>query len=184
MYSIALNISAHNNIPGDFIEIGVYKGGVIMAMALKCKQMGIQRKIHAYDTFEGMTPPTAEDKDLKGNMAADILPSVMCYSGFEETKQNINRCDYPFIEFHKGDILETDLKIIPHEIALLRLDTDWYELTKFELNHFEPNVVANGCVIIDDYGHWKGCKLAVDEFLNGKNISIKTIDYTGVWWTK
>lgn len=153
-------------------------------MALKCQQLGIQRKIHAYDTFEGMTPPTAKDADLNGNMASDILSQVMCYSGFEETKQAIDKCNYPFIEFHKGDILKTDPTSIPQQIALLRLDTDWYELTKFELEHFEPKVIVNGCIIIDDYGHWKGCKLAVDEFLNRKNISINTIDYTGIWWNK
>jgi O-methyltransferase len=175
---------AKNNIPGDFIEIGVFKGGVIMAMALKCQQLGIERRIHAYDTFEGMTQPTAKDEDFNGNMAADILPIVMCYSGFAETKQNIDMCNYPLIEFHKGDILKTELNSIPSEVALLRLDTDWYDSTKFELENFEPKVSANGCIIIDDYGHWKGCKLAVDEFLNGKNTSINTIDYTGIWWNK
>lgn len=178
-----------NNIPGDFIEIGVWKGGLIMAMALKCIQLGIDRKIHAYDTFEGMTNPTYDDVDMNNQHAINIFEKVKCVSLLEETKANINKANYSNIEYHVGDILKTDAKVIPRKIALLRLDTDWYESTKFELENFEKNVVKEGFIIIDDYGHWKGCRKAVDEFLSvgggkGKEIEINKIDYTGIWWQK
>lgn len=173
-----------NNVPGDFIEIGVCKGGIIMAMALKCKQLGITRTIHAYDTFQGMTKPTEQDVDLNGNKASDILESVLCYSSFEDTVNNINKCDYQFIKYHIGNILDTDINTIPNSIAILRLDTDWYDLTKFELNHFDKYVVPCGYIIIDDYGHWNGCKKAVDEYLINKDITINKIDYTGIYWKK
>lgn len=173
-----------NNIEGDLVEIGVWKGGVIMAMALKCLQLGVSRTIHVYDTFEGMTPPTDKDIDIHNQQAASILESVLCYSSFDETKSNIDLCQYPNIVYHKGDITKTNIQEIPIKIAVLRLDTDWYELTRFELMYFEPNVPDNGFIIIDDYGYWKGCRLALDEFFEGKSIEWQQIDVDGIYWQK
>ena len=170
-----------NNIEGDFVEIGVWKGGLIMAMALKCIQMGVFRAIHAYDTFTGMTQPTEEDVDLSGNRAKDILSMVACICTLDEFKNNISKVQYSNIIIHQGDILKVEPKDIPDKIAILRLDTDWYESTKFELVYFEPRVETYGYVIVDDYGHWSGSRKAVDEF---KPPYINRIDYTGIWWCK
>lgn len=67
------------------------------------------------------------------------------------------------------------------KIALLRLDTDWYESTKHELNILFPMLVQNGVLIIDDYGHWQGCRKAVDEYIqeNKLPLLLNRIDYTG-----
>lgn len=183
---------AKENIPGDFVEAGVFKGGIIMAMALKCKQLGLDRTIHAYDTFTGMTQPKAVDVDIHNILASDLMdPSskvyskgVFCISGLEETKSNIAMTGYSNVRYCVGDILETDRSTIPKQIALLRLDTDWYESTKFELKEFEPNVVQGGYVIIDDYGHWKGSRKAVDEFLQVYPQTMVEIDYSGRYWKK
>lgn len=172
-----------NNILGDFAEIGVWKGGVIMAMALKLQQLVVVRTIHAYDTFEGMTEPSEHDVDCSGYKASDIMGSIMCRSGYDETVANIKLTGYSQIIYHVGDIRLTDLTKIP-TFALLRLDTDWYELTKFELLHFEHKVSELGVILIDDYGHWGGCKKAVDEFLELSPQTIIKSDYTGIYWTK
>jgi hypothetical protein len=169
-----------NDIPGDLIEIGVWKGGLIMAMALKCKQMKSNRTIRAYDTFFGMTQ-LCELDGVPNNIITD---DIRCYSSFEETKKNIDMCKYNYIVYHKGDITKTDLEEIPEKIAILRLDTDWYESTKFELKHFEPNVVKDGYIIVDDFGHWPGCKKAVEEWGVGKRYRFFQIDYTGIFWQK
>jgi O-methyltransferase len=176
-----VELCVKENIHGDFAEIGVFRGGLIMAMALKCKQLGVSRTIHAYDTFQGMTPESSADVDRDGIHASRYPPdNVKCFSSFQETSANIRKADYPYIVYHIGDILQTDKSLIP-TLALLRLDTDWYESTKFELDVFEPKVSTNGCIIVDDYGHWQGCRKAVDEFRPPyKNI----IDYTGIWWRK
>ena len=70
---------------------------------------------------------------------------------------------------------------LPSGIALLRLDTDWYESTKHELEHLYPLLVSGGVIIIDDYGHWKGAKKAVDEYIKDNNLPLllNRIDYTG-----
>lgn len=176
-------------ISGDFVEIGVWRGGVVMAICLKLKQLGVQnRHVYGYDTFEGMTAPTNDDKTFRDELAEQLLstsPSIKCYSSYDETKQNTDMVQYPHIHLRKGDICKTPVRDIPNKIALLRLDTDWYESTKFELDFFEPRVTSNGFIIIDDYGHWKGCKKAVDLFLEqNPNIIMQTIDYTGRWWQK
>lgn len=179
-----VGMAIQQDVEGDLVEIGVWKGGLIMAMALKCLQLNTNRTIHAFDTFEGMTAPSPDDIDHNGSYASKILESVLCKSEFDNTKKNIDMCNYANIVYHKGDICNTRLDDIPAKIAVLRLDTDWYELTRYELEHFEPNVSPNGYIIVDDYGHWQGCKKAVDEFFISNPQSVNTIDYTGIWWNK
>jgi O-methyltransferase len=168
------------NIPGDLAEVGVWKGGAVMAMALKCKQLGVSRPIHLYDTFTGMTEPTAADVDLNDYRAKDMFEAVKCEAGIGEVARNLAKVEYSNFVYHIGDITKADTKSFP-EFALLRLDTDWYESTKFELTYMEPRVSPNGFIIVDDYGHWKGSRKAVDEH---RPHNLQTIDYTGVWWRK
>ncbi len=133
-----------------------------------------------------MTSPTEVDRNLHNKAAADMLsqPHIRCFAPYELVKQNIDRhTKYPYIEYVVGDICQNTT--FPQKIAILRLDTDWYESTKVELETFYPLVQQKGIVIIDDYGHWKGCKQAVDEFLSTHpEISIHNIDYTGIWFMK
>lgn len=181
-----------NEIPGDFVEIGVFRGGILMAMALKCKQMGATRKIYGYDTYSGMTAPTKEDTD-RGGVPAEIFmtkeselydETIFCTCSLEDVKAAVEPTGYPFVEYCVGDIRQTDLTKIPSPIALLRLDTDWYESTAFELRHFEPHVSKDGFVIIDDYGHWNGSRKAVDEFFETNTYRKVRIDYSGLFWQK
>jgi hypothetical protein len=179
------------NILGDIVEIGVWKGGSILSMILEYeKYQENNRTFHLYDTFSGMTDPTIHDKDLWNNDASLLLnydgikDVVKAAADLDEVKSNIcNHTKYEKIQYHQGDILKN--KYYPEKIAILRLDTDWYESTKYELDNFYDKVSLGGIVIIDDYGHWKGCKQAVDEFLaNHPKIKIKKTDYTGIWFTK
>ena len=175
------------DIQGDFVECGVWKGGNILGIMeyLQYHQM-IDRKVWLYDTFQGMTEPTDKDVDYQGNDAIRILESVKCYSPLQEVKSVLKNSIFPesCTMIIQGDVLET-LQIsgnIPTKIALLRLDTDWYESTKIELEVLYPQLQENGVLIVDDYGHWKGTKLATDEYFQktGRQPDFKNIDYTGV----
>lgn len=168
------------NIPGDLAEVGVWRGGAIMVMALKCKQMGVVREIHAYDTFTGMTTPTNVDIDVDGIPASQIFEAVKCEVSLEDVMRNMEAIDYPHITYHVGDIVKTNISALP-TFALLHLDTDWYESTKFELTYMEPRVSPYGFIIVDDYGHWQGSRKAVEEFCPP---ALHKIDYTGVWWQR
>jgi len=178
-------------IAGDIVEIGVYKGGSMLAF-LKAHEntaISFKRTFHLYDTFSGMTPPTEADVDLNGFTANHLMQQnsdVKCISNLDEVQANISnntKIQPIHIHYHVGDIMQN--KVYPDKIAILRLDTDWYESTAFELANFYDKVVPGGAVIIDDYGHWMGCKRAVDEFLTKHpEIEMKRIDYTGVYWLK
>ena len=191
----AIDCVCQKNIRGDIVEIGVWKGGSMLAMLLALEKNNcLDRTVHLYDTFEGMTPSTDADKDFKGRDAGDLIKEDSfwsCISGLEEVQRNISQnSKYPsdLIKYHKGDICKTEF--IPDAISVLRLDTDWYESTKFELDHFYDRVSSGGLIIIDDYGWWKGCKKAVDEFLDSRNanqdkkINIQPIDMEGVYIVK
>lgn len=175
----------NNDIPGDFVECGTWRGGSVMAIALTLKHLGCtSRKIYIYDTFEGMTIPSEYDVDLLGRPAInDYQDSVRCYSGLDEVQQNLRSTDYPFDNFIfiKGDVKDTIPKHMPAQISLLRLDTDWYDSTLNELQNLYPLLVAKGVLIIDDYGHWDGARRAVDEYfsLNDIKMLLNRIDYTG-----
>jgi len=176
-----------NNIDGDIVECGVWKGGNILGALEYLTYYNILNKnIWLYDTFEGMPEPEDVDVD-SNNKKGDIkLDEIRCYSPLEEVQNNINLSNYPKdkINFIKGDICETlNLeKNIPNKISLLRLDTDWYKSTKKELEILYPLLEKNGVLIVDDYGHWQGAKKAVDEYFYNKKIqvNIHKIDYTGI----
>jgi hypothetical protein len=167
----AVRFVVSSGIPGDLVECGVWKGGSVMMMALTMKGLGItHRTIHLFDTFDGMTPPTALDVDLRGVSAKDLLDRsdkkdgvYWAYSPIEEVRTNLARTGYPMerFVFVPGDVRQTLPGSAPAHIALLRLDTDWYESTRHELEHLFPRLRARGVMIIDDYGHFMGARKAV-----------------------
>ena len=89
--------------------------------------------------------------------------------------------DEGMVHLVKGRVEETIPQHAPDSIALLRLDTDWYESTKHELERLFPRLSKHGILIIDDYGHWQGARRAVDEYFAGNKIPIllSRADYTG-----
>jgi O-methyltransferase len=176
-----------NNLDGDFVECGVWKGGNILGIIEYLNYYGItDRQVWLYDTFQGMTQPEDCDVDYKNNKASNILKQVLCYSSIVEVKENLSKSSFPIekIKFVVGDVCETldNEQHLPKTISLLRLDTDWYKSTKKELDILYPKLVNKGVLIVDDYGHWAGSKKATDEFFEQNDIepNIKKIDYTGI----
>lgn len=181
-------------IPGDLVECGVWKGGSAMVMAYTLLELGeTNRKIYLYDTFEGMSGPTENDYHLSHQDNASSLlakskkkvtDSVWCYSPLSEVQCNMLSTGYPKdkVIFVKGKVEQTIPSCVPSNIALLRLDTDWYESTIHELSHLYPLLVQKGVLIIDDYGTWAGAKKATDEYFNSDKKSpvlLNRIDTTG-----
>ena len=181
-----------NKIGGVIVECGVWKGGSTMAMALTLKMLNSEtRELYLYDTFSGMNAPTDDDIQYDGTLAEKKFSetklskstSTWCAWSLDKVRENVFSTGYPQEKFHfiKGEVENTILENIPQEIALLRLDTDWYESTKHELIHLFPLLSPNGVIIIDDYGHWGGAKKAVDEYISENNLTLllNRIDYTG-----
>jgi hypothetical protein len=166
-----------NNIPGDFVECGVWKGGNILGAAAYFKYFKLPKRVWGYDTFEGMTQCEPVDVDYAGASGNDWTNQLVISEIFvSELFKNID-CQ---VELIKGDVCETLLSKIPESICILRLDTDWYKSTKAELEILYPIVNSKGILIVDDYGHWRGSRQAVDEFFNDSDVKKEMIDYTGL----
>ncbi|HXQ37310.1 MAG TPA: TylF/MycF/NovP-related O-methyltransferase, partial [Anaerolineales bacterium] len=175
------------NLEGEFVECGVWKGGSMMAVALSLLNLGkTDRVLRLYDTFEGMSAPTEKDVRYDGTHVAELLKSsrqdawIWARAGLDLVKQNMESTGYPAnrIKYIIGKVEDTIPSDVPENICLLRLDTDWYESTKHELVHLFPRLVSGGILIIDDYGHYKGAKEAVDEYFE-HSVFLHRIDYTG-----
>lgn len=182
-----------HNIPGDIVECGVWKGGSMMAVAKTLIANNCaDRKLYLFDTFSGMTPPTELDKDLRGADASALLEAthetksvanVWGIASLELVKNSMQSTGYQSdnIIYVQGKVEETIPESAPDTIALLRLDTDWYESTYHELVHLFPRLSVGGILLIDDYGHWQGAKRAVDQYMSEKKLRLflHRIDYTG-----
>lgn len=189
----AIDYILSNDIKGSFVECGVWRGGSSMLIAKMLSNRQVtNRKIYLYDTFEGMSEPTKNDFDLRGDNAAELLAdqvdnkqgSVWCLADLSDVQNNLKLTNFPAenLVFVKGKVEDTIPQKIPDEtIALLRLDTDWYASTKHELIFLYPQLEQNGVLIIDDYGHWEGCRKAVDEYFSAsqETILLTRVDYTG-----
>jgi hypothetical protein len=166
------------NIPGDFVECGVWRGGSVMAIAQTLKNLGVtDRKIWLYDTFDGMTEPSDLDFDWTGVFAKDVLVKQVkvdeklnthAFASINAVKKNLRTIDYDFNNFIfvVGDVQQTIIKNAPKSISLLRLDTDWYDSTLVELQQLFPLLNRDGILILDDFGQWAGSRKAATEYFD------------------
>jgi O-methyltransferase len=145
----------------------------MIAMALTLQRIGAQRRLWLYDTFSGMPPPGRDDFDFQGRSAEELMAQenpetsyIWAKSPLDDVKLGLRETGYPedAIEFVVGPVESTLPNRAPEKIALLRLDTDWFESTYCELMHLWPRLVDGGVLIIDDYGDWAGAKKAVDRY--------------------
>ncbi len=179
-------------IPGAIVECGVWKGGAVMSSLLAMSDLGLKdREYFLYDTFEGMPKPGNDDQKFDGQKIATEFTarqigdngSTWCRGEFDEVRQNVFSTGYPSerIHFVRGKVEDTIPATLPGKIAILRLDTDWYESTRHELQHLYPLLAPGGVLIIDDYGHWEGARQAVDEYFAAQSIPmlLHRTDYTG-----
>ncbi len=179
-------------IAGDLVECGVWRGGSAMLAAITLGELGdTGRHLHLYDTFEGMPEPGELDRDPSGARMADEWEQhagrtedpVFAYGALSDVQANMASTGYPAerVSFVQGKVEDTIPAHLPSAVALLRLDTDWYESTRHELEHLWPKLAPGGVLIIDDYGHWAGARQAVDEFFAGRADAplLNRIDYTG-----
>ena len=181
-----------HGVEGAFVECGVWRGGSSMLAALTLDQLGDrERSLHLFDTFAGMSEPTGHDVSVDGlDVAAawdaiegDVDDPVFAYASLEEVRRNMASTGYPSERVHyvQGKVEETIPQQAPERIALLRLDTDWYESTRHELEHLWSRLAPGGILIVDDYGAWVGARKAVDEFFDGRPDAplLARVDATG-----
>lgn len=193
IYSLveAVRYIVQNEIPGDIVECGVWRGGSMLAVAKTLVRLNnFSKELYLFDTFEGMTSPAENDVDWMGAQAFKKYQvtksdngSSWSYASEKDVRRTMSLADYDEGKIHyvKGKVEDTLPGQAPDTISLLRLDTDWYESTRHELIHLFSRLSRGGILILDDYGHWKGARKAVDEFIaeHGLKLFLSRIDCTG-----
>lgn len=193
----AVRYAVRRGVPGAFAECGVWRGGSVLAMVLTLQRLGVSdRDIYLYDTFEGMTEPSEVDvSDFDAPASVEWRESRRVGQRawphwFREETFNIEivrrlllDTGYPEARLHfvQGAVEETIPRTLPTDIAVLRLDTDWYESTRHEMTHLYPLLSTGGVLMIDDYGHWKGCRKAIDEYFasgTAPPVLLNRVDYS------
>jgi O-methyltransferase len=163
-----------NNIPGCFVETGVWRGGgSIFAKAVFEQNGAHDRIIWCCDSFEGMPSPSSTDLSIE--ISSDFSDRYYLVATEVQVANN----------FRKFGLLDDNVRFLKGwDIAILCLDGDLYESTMDALKNLYQKLSIGGYVIVDDYKSWKGCRTAVDEFRNKNGISddIVDIDPHAVYW--
>ncbi len=176
-----------NNVPGDLIEAGVWRGGATIFMRAILNVYGIKdRTVWVADSFEGLPPPNVEKYPLD---AGDTLYTYKELSiPLEQVKANFERYELldNQVRFLKGWFCDTLPNAPIKNLAVIRADGDMYESTMDILTNLYPKLSVGGYVIIDDYGCIPACRKAVDDYreAQGINDEIIWIDWTGVYWKR
>jgi len=178
--SLSLKNIIDKNVPGDYVECGTYRGGLAALMLDNILYNNLEKKLWVYDTFQGMSEPSDLDISTKNEKASQTFQASKnestgyadwCKATIDIVQSTLSLVSNEYEKFTNLIIgkVEDTLQFennIPKSIALMRLDTDWYESTKIELEKFYDRLSVNGIVIIDDYRLWQGQKLAVDDFFD------------------
>jgi len=183
-----------NKLEGAVVECGVESGNFEYVWILELMKHGALRDIYMYDTFGGLVEPSEFDYTCKDaslyTMSKEEVHSIWkskiidektngwCYTPLEKVQVRLNSTGYPQTHLHYvvGDVLQTLQEVVPEKIAILRLDTDWYESSKYELEQLFDRVVPGGVVIFDDYYHWDGQRRATDDFLKSRNLTYSFVN--------
>lgn len=156
----------------------VERGNSIIAAEI-FKRYSSERRVFLFDTFQGMTEPTQDDRYIADGQPAmedfvrqqEKTHNSWCFAPLSEVQNNFRRRNLlnSNVVFVEGPVEQTLLRaeLLPDRISFLRLDTDWYESTKVELEVLYPSLTQGGVLVIDDYGYWSGSKKATDEYFSG-----------------
>jgi O-methyltransferase len=183
-------------VPGAFVECGVWLGGSTGVMGLALKSMQDNRQLHLFDSFEGLPEPGPNDgeraKDYSGGRAEGRLSTISrCEATLEQVRKFLFdrlRLDSGDVQFHVGWFQQTVPAMATQlgQLAMLRLDGDWYESTRICLEYLYPKLSRGGVLILDDYYCWEGCRKATDEYrqANGIVAPLVRVDKECCYWIK
>jgi len=193
----AIRSANHLKLDGDFVECGVWMGGHVML----ARMLSPDRRCWLYDTFEGMPPPGPHD--IKHNKPGDNPYRASAHmarkNGLPMSRAPIDQVMDAFrseglmddkkMRFVPGLVEATLLmpENLPDKISVLRLDTDWHDSTKMELEVLYPRLQRGGYLIIDDFGHWEGARKATKDYFAAHKMDfgrLRHVDYTCVYWIK
>ena len=166
-------------IAGDFVECGTYKGG---SAAIVSSQLTRDRHLWLYDSFQGM--PTTTDKD--GTDAQQWIGQCLASVADVEAALAIAGTQPRQYTIRAGWFDQTFQEPLPETVALLHCDADWYDSVRLVLETFYPRIPVGGCVVLDDFGFWEGCREAFYDFCaaHDEKPLIERVDVDQAFWIK
>lgn len=168
-----------NAVEGDFVECGTYKGGTAAVLS---KHMSVSRHLWLYDSFEGM--PTTSEKD--GEVAKEWVGK--CVGTVEDVKEvmSLVSTSEEHYTIKKGWFDQTFCEKLPEKVALLHCDADWYDSVALVLETFYKLIPEGGCIVLDDFGYWEGCREAFYDFClkNNEKPLLERVGNTQAYWIK
>jgi O-methyltransferase len=181
LYVLARRIESEG-VLGDVIECGVCNGGTAAILARSATHSGFGRTVWLFDSFQGMPETRPEDGETaREHIGKEVGDRARVDEILRAVGARMDR-----VRIVPGWFQETFPTVSISRIALLNIDADWYESVKLCLETFYDAVVPGGYISFDDYGHWPGCKKAVDEFFEARGLPYKlqAVDYTAHWFKK
>lgn len=180
-------LTLKEQVPGDYIETGVWRGGCCILMKAVLEVYGdTTRRVYAADSFHGLPKPDpARFEADEGDVFHTFPQLAVSRSTVEANFGRYGLLDER-VTFIEGFFEDTLPNLDAGPFALLRLDGDMYSSTIVALESLYPKLSPGGFIIIDDYGCVPACKKAVDDYRRQHRVddAIQTIDWTGVWWRK
>jgi O-methyltransferase len=171
-----------DGVAGDLIEAGSWRGGASMLMRATLDTLGEDRTVYVADSFQGFPELDAADEHGARLSSFQFLavPDDQVRESF--ARLGLDRG----VELVPGFFEETLARFAGHRWAIVRLDADSYEATRYALDCLYPGLTVGGYLVIDDYGSFDGCRRAVDEFRAAHGIAepIEAIDHTGARWRR
>jgi O-methyltransferase len=174
LHDAVLDVS-RRGIVGSVVECGTARGGSAALLGMAMQRAEQNEKLWVFDTFEGLPPATEKDP-------SDAMKYTgQCRGSIEEVSDLLHKLGIENVELVKGLVQETLPQTLTGPIAVLHVDTDWYDSVLSCLEHLYPKVQVGGFIQIDDYGYWSGARKAVDQFFAGLGIDLplNKIDYAG-----
>ena len=161
-----------DEIPGDFVECGVYRGGSAGVLGYEAARSKFKRKVWLYDSFTGMPKTTEKDDDFSRSIEGANVGSI------KQVQRIMHRLRVPEEQYKIiiGLLEDTLPPLEKSKIALLHIDCDFYNPVKLSLETFYDSVEPGGYVVLNDYGSFQGCRIATDEFLSNLNPSLPLVE--------
>jgi hypothetical protein len=183
LYRLAREVEKRG-VPGDVVECGVWNGGSAAILAFAIRHSASGRLLWLFDSFQGLPAPSPED----GQAAREQFRADWCRGDPTCVAAALQKSGLggERVRVVPGWFQEVFPRIQIDRIALLHIDADWYESVKLCLEKFYGAVTPGGYIVLDDYGHWEGCRRAAEEFLEtrGLRVDVRSVDATGRYFQK
>lgn len=180
LYKLAADV-VERGVTGDFVECGVYNGGSAAAVACALRDTG--RDILLYDSFAGLP----ETRDIDGPDAKAFVGQCVGDEANVHSAMRLARFPTGRYAIRKGWFEDTFAdEPLPAAVAMLHIDADWYDSVLLTLETFYDRVPDDGVVVLDDFGHWEGCREAFYDFAAERGIKplLERIGRTQAYWIK